>query len=106
MENLETFDEFINESTQTKIEEFDGPMDVIDALVKNYGKSKSSFLNTPTNKQRQKFWTFNRLMHFYFDIQRGDKERYRTVKKNGIYVLSKSAIKELSAERKKDLDIK
>ena len=106
MKNIPEYEDFINESTQTKIDRFDGPMDVINALVKNYGKNKASFLDTPTNKQRSKFWTFNRLMHFYFDIQRGDKERFRTVKKNGIYVLSKAAIKELSPERKKDLDIK
>ena len=50
---------FINEAGFKNREE------VIGALVKDFKKDASSFNNTPTNKQREKFWTFNRLINYY-----------------------------------------
>lgn len=38
---------------------------IIEALVKEFGEQKSSFYNTDTNKQRENFWTFNRLSNYY-----------------------------------------
>ena len=35
--------------------------EIIQKLVDEFGEKASSFNNTPTNKQREKFWTFNRL---------------------------------------------
>ena len=38
--------------------------EIIQKLVNEFGEKASSFNNTPTNKQREKFWTFNRLSNF------------------------------------------
>jgi hypothetical protein len=40
---------------------------VIEKLVNEFGCKASSFNNTPTNKQREKFWTFNRLLNYLRD---------------------------------------
>jgi len=38
---------------------------IVEALVKEFSEEKSSFYNTGTNKQREKFWTFNRTYSYY-----------------------------------------
>lgn len=38
--------------------------EIIQKLVDEFGEKASSFNNTPTNKQREKYWTFNRLSNF------------------------------------------
>ena len=38
--------------------------EIIQRLVDEFDEKSSSFNNTPTNKQREKFWTFNRLSNF------------------------------------------
>jgi hypothetical protein len=38
---------------------------VVETLVNEFGEQKSSFYNTDTNKQREKFWTFNRVYNYY-----------------------------------------
>jgi hypothetical protein len=38
---------------------------VVEALVKEFGETKSSFYNTDTDKHREKFWTFNRVYNYY-----------------------------------------
>jgi hypothetical protein len=38
--------------------------EIIQKLVDEFGEKASSFNNTPTNKQREKFWTYNRLRNF------------------------------------------
>jgi hypothetical protein len=38
--------------------------EIIQKLVVEFGEKASSFNNTSTNKQREKFWTFNRLSNF------------------------------------------
>ena len=38
--------------------------EIIQKLVDEFGEKASSFNNTLTNKQREKFWTYNRLRNF------------------------------------------
>jgi hypothetical protein len=38
---------------------------IIQKLVDEFGETSSSFNNTETNKQREKFWTYNRLVNYY-----------------------------------------
>ena len=39
--------------------------DVIDSLVRDFKEKATSFNNTPTNQQREKFWTYNKLMQHH-----------------------------------------
>jgi hypothetical protein len=39
--------------------------EVIKKLVDEFDEKASSFNNTETNKQREKFWTYNRLLNYY-----------------------------------------
>jgi hypothetical protein len=39
--------------------------EIIQKLVDEFGETASSFNNTETNKQREKFWTYNRLVNYY-----------------------------------------
>jgi hypothetical protein len=39
--------------------------EIIQKLVGEFGETASSFNNTETNKQREKFWTYNRLANYY-----------------------------------------
>ena len=39
--------------------------EIIQKLVDEFGETASSFNNTKTNKQREKFWTYNRLVNYY-----------------------------------------
>ncbi len=39
--------------------------EIIQKLVDEFGEKASSFNNTETNKQREKFWTYNRLINYY-----------------------------------------
>jgi hypothetical protein len=39
--------------------------EIIQKLVNEFGEKASSFNNTETNKQREKFWTYNRLANYY-----------------------------------------
>jgi hypothetical protein len=39
--------------------------EIIQKLVDEFGEKASSFNNTKTNKQREKFWTYNRLVNYY-----------------------------------------
>jgi len=39
--------------------------EIIQNLVDEFGETASSFNNTETNKQREKFWTYNRLVNYY-----------------------------------------
>ena len=39
--------------------------EIIQKLVNEFGETASSFNNTETNKQREKFWTYNRLANYY-----------------------------------------
>jgi hypothetical protein len=43
--------------------------EIIQMLVEDYGKTESSFNNTSTNKQREKFWTYNRLKNHLISLE-------------------------------------
>ena len=43
--------------------------EIIVELVNNWGYSKASFYNTPTNSSVEKFWTFNRLYKHLVKLQ-------------------------------------
>ena len=45
---------------------FNTKEELVKALVIEFGEKESSFYNTPTNKSREKFWTYNRTLHYYF----------------------------------------
>ena len=47
---------------------------IVEALVNEFGEKKSSFYNTDTNKQREKYWTFNRTKNFYYKKKGNKKE--------------------------------
>ena len=49
-----------------KVMQFNTKEQIVEALVNEFGEKKSSFYNTDTNKQREKFWTFNRTKNFYY----------------------------------------
>jgi hypothetical protein len=68
--------------------EFKNRHDVINALVKEFNKKPSSF---DYNKTAVKFWSFNRLLHYYWDIKLGRKETYNTVYNSltGFYEIKK-----------------
>ena len=59
----QSVEESINESKKFKNKE-----EVVDALVKDFGKNKKSYYNTPTNKQNEKYWTYNRTAKHYYDL--------------------------------------
>ena len=59
----QSVEESINESKKFKNKE-----EVVDALVKDFGKNKKSYYNTPTNKQNEKYWTYNRTAKYYYDL--------------------------------------
>jgi hypothetical protein len=45
--------------------QFNTKEQIVEALVNEFGEKKSSFYNTNTNKQRGKYWTFNRTYSYY-----------------------------------------
>jgi len=49
---------------------FESKMEIVQCLVKEWGEKESSFYNTPTNKQREKFWTYNRTLQYLFKLRR------------------------------------
>tara|TARA_R110000803_G_scaffold206298_1_gene273494 strand:- start:1267 stop:1503 length:237 start_codon:yes stop_codon:yes gene_type:complete len=54
--------------------EFKNKDEVVDALVKDFGKNSKTFYNTPTNKNIEKFYTFNRTLRYYYDLKSGKKK--------------------------------
>ena len=80
-----------------KQSELDKPKDItelsksqiVKLLVKEFGAEQSTYYNTPTNQQREKFWTWNRTLKHYIDLKENfvyDKENasLTRVKLNGI----------------------
>ena len=49
---------------------FENKKQVVDELVNKWGMTKSSFYNSPSNKQREKFWTFNRTLQYLYKLER------------------------------------
>ena len=70
---------------------FENRTEIISALENEFGHKASSFNNNEKTKSREKFWTYNRLLRYYFDIKMGIKETYRTKynKTTGYYELRK-----------------
>ena len=48
---------------------FESKMQVVNKLVSEYKMERSSFYNTPTNKSRNSFWTFNRCVRYYYKLE-------------------------------------
>jgi hypothetical protein len=71
--------------------EFSNRHQIIAALEAEFGENPKGFNNTEKSKSVEKFWTFNRLMHYYFDIKNGRKKTYMTRlnPKTGQYELKK-----------------
>ena len=69
---------------------FESREDVISSLVSEYDKNIKSFYNTKQNQSYEKFWTLNRLIHYYNDLRNGRKETYNTERgEDGIFNLKK-----------------
>ena len=45
--------------------QFNTRQDIVKALVEEFSEKASSFNNNEKTKSREKFWTYNRLLHFY-----------------------------------------
>jgi hypothetical protein len=58
--------------------DFNTRTDIITALQTEFNENPAGFNNNEKTKSREKFWTFNRLLHYYWDIKLGRKETFRT----------------------------
>ena len=77
----------------TNTMEFTNRAEVIEALARDFGKNPASFNNNERTKSREKFWTFNRLIHYYWDIKYGRKETYHTTQgEDGYFHLDPSKL--------------
>jgi hypothetical protein len=60
----------INLKTFTmKQETFNNKEEIVNVLVSEWKMKKSSFYNTPTNKQREKFWTYSRCLRHLMELR-------------------------------------
>ena len=48
--------------------------EALQAIVDEFGLNPKSFNNTPTNKQREKFWTLSRLTKYYHELAKKAKK--------------------------------
>ena len=55
--------------TKMKQETFNNKAEIVDVLVSEWEMKKSSFYNTPTNKQREKFWTYSRCLKHLMELR-------------------------------------
>jgi hypothetical protein len=71
--------------------EFTNRTEIIAALQSEFNEKPASFNNNEKTKSREKFWTFNRLHKYYWDLKLGRKETYRTQlnQSTGYYELKK-----------------
>jgi hypothetical protein len=71
--------------------EFTNRAEIIAALQSEFNEKPASFNNNEKTKSREKFWTFNRLHNFYWDLKLGRKQTYRTQlnQSTGYYELKK-----------------
>jgi hypothetical protein len=49
---------------------FNSKMEIVQALQAEFGENPKGFYNTPTNKNVEKFWTFNRTLQYLFKLRR------------------------------------
>lgn len=47
---------------------FSTRQEIINALVEQWGENPKSFSNSSTNKQTEKFWSYNRLLKYYHEL--------------------------------------
>jgi len=66
---------------------FSSREDIILALQTEFNEKPAGF---SYNKTALRFWTYNRLLHYYWDIKSGRKETFRTTLNpaTGYYELS------------------
>ena len=71
--------------------EFTNRTEIIAALQSEFNEKPASFNNNEKSKSNEKFWTFNRLFHYYWDLKLGRKQTYRTQlnQSTGYYELKK-----------------
>ena len=50
--------------------EFNSKAEIVQTLVDEWGEKTTSYYNTPTNKSREKFWTYNRTLQHLFKLRR------------------------------------
>ena len=62
----------------SKTPTFETRTEIIKALETEFGHNPKSFNNNERTKSNERFWTYNRLLRFYWDIKQGVKETYRT----------------------------
>jgi len=74
--------------------------DVIKALQIEFNENPKGFTNNERTKSREKFWTFNRLHKYYWNLKCGIIHTYRTElnKKTGYYELSKEYKKQYNIQ--------
>ena len=70
---------------------FNTRTEIIKALQAEFEEKPASFNNNERTKSNEKFWTFNRLFHYYWDLKMGRKGTYRTILNptTGYYELNK-----------------
>ena len=49
---------------------FENKKQIVDKLVSDWDMKEATFYNTPTNKQREKYWTYNRTLRYLFKLER------------------------------------
>ena len=52
------------------METFQTKTEIVKALVVEWGYRTEQFYNTPTNKQNEKFWTYNRCLKHLYDLRK------------------------------------
>jgi len=56
--------------TMNKKETFNTKADIVAVLVSEWREKRSSYYNTSTNKQREKFWTYGRCLRHLMELRR------------------------------------
>jgi hypothetical protein len=51
------------------METFQTKSDIVKVLVEEWDEQETSFYNTNTNKQREKFWTYGRCLKHLIDLR-------------------------------------
>jgi len=85
MENTHTYPDGIVRTYR----EFTTRGELINALTEEFNENPAGF---SYNKTATRFWTFNRLLHYYWDIKWGRKKQYNTFlnEATGWYELQKN----------------
>lgn len=71
-----------------KTKTFNNRAEVIEALVNDFGEKAASFNNNERTKSREKFWTYNRLLNFYYNkVRRVEQVLPNLTCKDGMYLV-------------------